>query len=136
VLDDGNLRVRAFAVPHGDWDVAFGYRFEAADRTIVISGDTRASDAVVQACNGCDLLVHEVYSADRWRTRPEAWQRYHARAHTSTTELAAIAARARPGLLLLYHQLYWGTDDSGLIIEIERAGFLGRTVAARDLLIL
>jgi ribonuclease BN (tRNA processing enzyme) len=136
VFDDGNVRVRAFAVPHGDWAVAFGYRFEAADRTIVISGDTRASEAVVQACNGCDLLVHEVYSADRWRTRPEAWQRYHARAHTSTTELAALAGRARPGLLLLYHQLYWGTDDSGLIIEIERAGYMGRTVSARDLLIL
>jgi ribonuclease BN (tRNA processing enzyme) len=136
VFDDGNVRVRAFAVPHGDWAVAFGYRFEAPDRSIVISGDTRASEAVVQACNGCDLLVHEVYSADRWRTRPEAWQRYHARAHTSTTELAALAGRARPGVLLLYHQLYWGTDDGGLIIEIERAGYLGRVVAGRDLLIL
>jgi ribonuclease BN (tRNA processing enzyme) len=136
VFDDGNLRVRAFAVPHGDWAVSFGYRFEAADRTIVISGDTRASDAVVQACNGCDLLVHEVYSADRWRTRPPAWQRYHARAHTSTVELAALAGRARPGLLLLYHQLYWGTDDAGLIIELERAGYMGRAVSARDLLIL
>lgn len=133
VFDDGNMKVTAFAVPHGDWEVAFGYRFDSADRSIVISGDTRASDAVVTACNGCDLLVHEVYSAERFRTRPPEWQRYHARAHTSTEELAALATRARPKQLLLYHQLYWGTDDAGLIAEFARAGYARPVVAARDL---
>lgn len=95
VLDDGNVK-EAFAVPHWGLEHSFGYRFDAADRSIVISGDTRASDAVVAACNGCDLLLHEVYSAERFKTRPEAWQRYHARAHTSTDELALLATRARP----------------------------------------
>ncbi len=133
VLDDGNLRVTAFEVPHGDWNVAYGYRFDAPDRAIVISGDTRASDAVVTACNGCDLLVHEVYSAERFKTRPPAWQRYHANAHTSTDELAALATRARPGQLLLYHQLYWGTDDVGLLAELRRAGYAGSLRSARDL---
>lgn len=133
VLDDGNLRVTAFAVPHGDWEVAFGYRFDAPDRSIVISGDTRASDAVVTACNGCDLLVHEVYSAERFRTRPPEWQRYHRNAHTSTEELAQLAARARPAQLLLYHQLYWGTDDAGLLAELRQSGYAGRARSARDL---
>ncbi len=133
VLDDGNVKVTAFAVPHGDWEQSFGYRFDAADRSIVISGDTRASDAVVAACNGCDLLLHEVYSADRFRTRPEAWQRYHARAHTSTDELALLATRARPRQLVLYHQLFWGTDDAGLLAELRRAGYTASAVSARDL---
>lgn len=133
VMDDGNVRVTAFAVPHGDWDVAFGYRFDAADRSIVISGDTRASEAVVRACDGCDLLVHEVYSAERFRARPPEWQRYHAYAHTSTTELAALATQARAGQLLLYHQLFWGTDDAGLLAELRAAGFTGRLHSARDL---
>lgn len=135
ILNDGNVTVRAFAVPHGDWDVAFGYRFDSADRSIVISGDTRASDAVVTACNGCDLLMHEVYSADRFLTRPPEWQRYHARAHTSTTELAALALRAQPRQLVLYHQLYWGTDDAGLLAELRRAGYTRPATAARDLAI-
>jgi ribonuclease BN (tRNA processing enzyme) len=133
ILDDGNVRVTAFAVPHGDWEVAFGYRFDSADRSIVISGDTRASDAVVEACNGCDLLAHEVYSAVRFRTRPPEWQRYHARAHTSTEELAELATRARPRALVLYHQLYWGTDDDGLIAEMRSAGWRGALHSARDL---
>lgn len=135
VRDDGNVRVRAFAVPHGDWEVAFGYRFESAERSIVISGDTRASDAVVAACNGCDVLAHEVYSAERFATRPPEWQRYHRNAHTSTAELAALASRAQPKQLVLYHQLFWGTDDAGLVREMRAAGYLGMLSSARDLAI-
>lgn len=135
VFDDGNVRVKAFAVPHGDWEIAFGYRFESAERSIVISGDTRVSDAVVAACNGCDLLAHEVYSAERLATRPPEWQRYHKNTHTSTVELAAIAARARPRQLVLYHQLFWGTDDAGLVREMRAAGYAGALESARDLIV-
>ena len=133
VYRDTNVVVRAFAVPHGDWKVAYGYRFDASGRSIVVSGDTRASDAVVNACNGCDVLVHEVYSAETFVRREPEWQRYHAAAHTSTTQLAALAARARPKLLVLYHQLSWGTNDAGLIREIRAAGYQGSVVSARDL---
>jgi ribonuclease BN (tRNA processing enzyme) len=133
VFRDDLVTVRAFAVPHGDWETSLGFRFETPDRTIVVSGDARAGDAVADACNGCDLLVHEVYSADRFVTRPPEWQRYHARAHTSTTELAAIVRRARAGSLLLYHQLYWGASDEDLVREMRRAGYTGPLSSARDL---
>ncbi|MCC6316357.1 MAG: MBL fold metallo-hydrolase [Gemmatimonadaceae bacterium] len=133
VYRDSLVTVKAFAVPHGDWAHAFGYRFETRDRVIVVSGDTRASDAVVQACNGCDVLLHEVYSTERFVTRPAPWQAYHVRAHTSTRELAALAARARPKLLVLYHQLYWGSSDDDLLREIRAAGYTGRVESARDL---
>ena len=133
VYRDSNIVVRAFAVPHGDWRTAYGYRFDGGGRSIVISGDTHPSDVVVRACNACDVLVHEVYSAERFKTRPADWQRYHAAAHTSTTELAALATRARPKLLILYHQLYWGTDDDGLLRELRAAGYTGDVVSARDL---
>ena len=133
VYRDSNVVVRAFAVPHGDWRHALGYRFEAGGRSIVVSGDARASDAIVRACDGCDVLVHEVFSAERFKTREPEWQRYHAAAHTSTAELAQLAARARPKLLVLYHQLYWGTDDDGLLREIRAAGYQGPVVSAKDL---
>ena len=133
VFRDSNVVVRAFAVPHGDWKHAFGYRFETAERAIVVSGDARAGDAVATACNGCDVLVHEVYSAERFKTRPPEWQAYHARAHTSTVELAQIASRARPKLLVMYHQLYWGATDEALVAEIRAAGYAGRVESAVDL---
>ena len=132
VYQDSNVKVTAFEVPHANWRHAFGYRFQTADKIVVVSGDTRPSDAVVSACQGCDILVHEVYSAERFATRPPEWQRYHADAHTSTTELAAIATRAKPRLLVLYHQLFWGTDDEGLVREV-RLGYDGAVVSGRDL---
>jgi len=131
--ESGGVRVDAIDVPHGSWPEAFGYRFRTADRTIVISGDTRPSQALIDACSGCDVLVHEVYSAERFKARPPEWQTYHAAVHTSTVELAALAAKARPKLLVLYHQLYWGATDDDLIREIRAAGYAGPVVSGKDL---
>jgi ribonuclease BN (tRNA processing enzyme) len=133
VYQDSNVTVTAFAVPHTNWEYAFGYRFDTKDRSVVISGDTRASDAVVTACHGCDVLVHEVYSGEKLLTRPPEWQRYHKGSHTSAAELAALATRAGPKLLVLYHQLLWGASDDDLLREIRRAGYTGAVVSARDL---
>lgn len=132
VYRDSNVTVTAIPVPHANWRRSFAYRFQTPDRVIVVSGDTRPSEELVKACEGCDILVHEVYSAERFATRSREWQRYHADAHTSTTELAALATRARPRLLVLYHQLFWGTDDAGLVRELRR-GYDGAVVSGKDL---
>jgi ribonuclease BN (tRNA processing enzyme) len=39
---------------------AFGYRFDARDRSIVISGDTAPSENLVKLARGADVLVHSV----------------------------------------------------------------------------
>jgi ribonuclease Z len=132
VYRDTNVTVTAFEVPHANWPHAFGYRFQTRDRVVVISGDTRPSEKIVAQCNGCDVLVHEVYSADRFSQRPPEWQRYHADAHTSATDLAAIATRAAPRLLVLYHQLFWGATDEELVSEVKR-GYAGEVVSGKDL---
>ena len=132
IYRDNNVTVKAFRVDHGSWREAYGYRFETADRTIVISGDCRPSQSVVDNCNGCDLLVHEVYSKTGFARRPEEWQKYHSRYHTSSLELAELANRAKPGLLVLYHQLYWGTSDDDLLKEVQ-AGYSGKVISGRDL---
>ena len=100
IYADPNVIVSAFSVSHGSWPSAFGYKFVADDKTIVISGDARPSESIVEQCNGCDILIHEVYSQAGFGTRPPEWQRYHASFHTSTYELADLASRARPKLLL------------------------------------
>ncbi len=132
VYEDENVRVFAIPVHHGDWDEAYGFRFEAADRIVVVSGDATPTDAIVDACNGCDVLVHEVYSKVKWDGRNPEWQRYHADAHTSTVELAELAARARPGVLVLYHQLFWGATSEELVSEITSL-YDGRVVSGNDL---
>lgn len=132
VFRDERVTVRAFAVPHGAWKHSYAYRFDTPDRSIVVSGDSGPSDALVPACSGCDILVHEVYSAAGFATRPPEWQRYHRAYHTSSAELAALATKARPGLLVVYHQLLWGTTDDALVAEV-RQGYMGKVVSGRDL---
>ena len=132
VYGDERVAVTAIPVKHGAWKSAFAYRFVTPDRTIVISGDTAPADAIVDACNGCDILVHEVYSTAGFSTRPPEWQRYHAAYHTSSAELGALAARAKPKLLVLYHQLYWGASDEALLTEIRQV-YKGKVVSGKDL---
>ncbi len=132
VYRDTNVVVTAFAVEHEEWPLALGYRFAIGDRTVVVSGDTRPSEEIVAACDHCDILVHEVYSDAGFARRSPEWQRYHSMAHTSASQLAALAQRARPGLLVLYHQLFWGTPDADLVAEVK-AGYDGPVVSGRDL---
>jgi ribonuclease BN (tRNA processing enzyme) len=135
VYRDEHVAIRAIGVPHGTWPQAFGYAIEADGRRIVISGDTAPSQAIVEACNGCDVLVHEVYSAE-WFDQIFGATRgqYHSRFHTSTKQLAELATKAKPKLLVLYHQLYFGPRDQvDLEKEIRRASYAGAVVNGRDL---
>jgi ribonuclease BN (tRNA processing enzyme) len=128
---DEHVRVEAFQVQHGSMP-AFGYRFHTPDRTIIVSGDTAPAEDAVEAYCDCDVLIHEVYSTAGLQTRPPDWQRYHAAVHTSSRELAQIAADARPGLLVLYHQLFWDVSEDELLEEI-RGIYDGPVVSGRDL---
>jgi ribonuclease BN (tRNA processing enzyme) len=135
VYKDANVTVHAFAVAHGSWDFAYGYRFDTADRSIVISGDTGPTESIARACHGCDLLLHEVYSVRWFQERTPAWQKYHSTFHTSTVQLSRIAASAAPKQLVLYHQLFLPADDPDkvLIDEMLKAGYAGKVLSAHDL---
>ena len=104
VYEDPNVKVTAFQNAHGEWRQTFGYQFKTADRTIVISGDTNPSAALVAHCRQCDLLIHEVYADEYRPANVPNWLEYRSRYHTTTTELAEIANKTRPGLLILYHR--------------------------------
>jgi ribonuclease BN (tRNA processing enzyme) len=132
VYRDANVTVKAFPVKHGSWRQAYGYRFETPDKVIVVSGDCTPDENIVQSCNGCDVLIHEVYSTTGFAKRPPEWQKYHSSFHTSSRELAELATKAKPGLLILYHQLFWGTSDEDLVKEVQTF-YKGKVVSGRDL---
>ncbi len=132
VYTDDLVTVTAFDVQHGDWAHAYGFRFDTPDRRIVISGDTVATDAVAEQCDGCDVLVHEVYAKAGFDQREPDWQVYHKASHTSGVELGELAAQAKPELLVLTHQLLWGATEEQLLEEI-RLHFDGEVVYANDL---
>ena len=104
VYKDHNVTVKAFRVNHGDVRQAFGYRVDTPDRTIVISGDAAPSQSVIDSCNGCDVLIHEAYSMMTYNAVSSGYQEYRRKHHTSSREVAEIAKKTRPGLLILYHR--------------------------------
>ena len=132
IYKDDNVTVEAFRVEHGSWPEAYGFKFITPDRVIVVSGDTRPCPNLLEKCKGVDILVHEVYSQEKLKERTPFWQKYHPQFHTSTHELAEIAKQLRPGLLILYHQLFWGASDEEIVKEITDR-YPGRVVSARDL---
>jgi ribonuclease Z len=132
VYRDEVVRVVAFAVPHGAWPHAFGYRFEAKDRVIVISGDTTYSESLIAAAKGCDILVHEVYSHAGLEKRTPDWRKYHSEYHTSGVDVGRVAAQVRPRKLVLYHLLPLGESPEEIVREI-RQNWDGEVLYGTDL---
>ncbi|MBI4894105.1 MAG: MBL fold metallo-hydrolase [Acidobacteria bacterium] len=132
IYRDARVRVIAFPVNHGAWKHAYGYRFETPGKVIVISGDTTLSASLEKAAAGADILVHEVYCRKGWEQRTPEWRRYHAAYHTSAPDLGQLAARLRPGKLVLYHQLPMGQPPQQMLKEIQDH-FQGQVVYGKDL---
>lgn len=137
IYDSAGVRITAIPVLHGNWKEAYGYRIDTPDRSIVISGDTRPCDAIINASKGVDVLVHEVYPASRVKPeeRPggEFWPEYCKEFHTSDLELGKIAAKAKPKTLLLTHIIRMGASDEELITAIRKNGFKGNIIAGKEL---
>ena len=138
--------VEAFPVSHGTL-ISYGYKFVTADRTIVISGDTAPLDIVAEKAAGCDILLHEVEYSAGIACREPKWQKYHQEVHTLSTDLAKVAQKAKPKLLVTYHRIYhmniqdnhinleaeMRRRDDAILDEIRAAGYEGMTVNGRDL---
>jgi ribonuclease BN (tRNA processing enzyme) len=141
VFRDDRVRVTAVLADHPPIRHAFAYRFDTADRSIVISGDTRYSAQVVALAKGADVLVHEVVSREFWE-RPNAPQppsvvRHILASHTDTVEVGRVAAEAGVGTLVLSH--YVPTEGPGAPTDEEwlagvRRHFNGKVILGRDLL--
>ena len=52
--------------------------------------------------------------------------------HTSTLELAEIARQTKPGKVVLYHILFWGSNEAELLEEIQ-SGYNGNVIVGEDL---
>jgi ribonuclease BN (tRNA processing enzyme) len=137
IYRDVNVTVTAFPNAHGDLvPASFGYRFQSADRTIVISGDTNPSAALIENCRKCDVLIHEAYSEAYTPADVPNWPQYRTRFHTTTAQLGEIANKTQPGLLIMYHR---GTgppgreiSDDQYVAEVSRI-YKGRIVVGHDL---
>ena len=132
VFSNDDITVEAFTVPHGNIRPAFGYKVTTHDKTIVISGDTTYSELLAEKAKGADILIHEVFSGDRLSQQSDFWQNYHGRSHTSGEQVAAVANIAKPGIVVLYHILFFNASEEEIVAEVKRS-YDGEVVMADDL---
>jgi ribonuclease BN (tRNA processing enzyme) len=142
VMHDDNLKVTATLVHHPPVTPAFAYRFDAADRSIVISGDTARSDALVRLAEGADVLVHEalyVPGVDRLVERvPNAARLKQSimSHHTTAEDAGRVAQAAGVKMLVLSHLV--PPDDPAITeqmwIGAAQEHFRGPVVLGKDLL--
>ena len=146
IYRDDRVTVEAFPVSHGTLE-SYGFKFTTPDRVIVISGDTAPLEIVAEKAKGCDILLHEVEYTAGLAAREPKWQKYHREVHTLSVDLAEIAKKAKPKLLVTYHRIYHmeiqdNTVDVGaemarrneaILEEIRNAGYEGPVVNGMDL---
>ena len=146
IYRDDRVTVEAFPVSHGTLE-SYGFKFTTPDRVIVISGDTAPLEIVAEKAKGCDILLHEVEYTAGLAAREPKWQKYHREVHTLSVDLAEIAKKARPKLLVTYHRIYHmeiqdNTVDVGaemarrneaILEEIRNVGYEGPLVNGMDL---
>jgi ribonuclease BN (tRNA processing enzyme) len=142
VFRDDNVTVRAALVDHPPVKPAFAYRFDAPDRSIVISGDTRRSQSLRELAQGADVLVHEalfVPAVDRLVAEVEnasTLKKHLLDSHTSVEEAASLAQSAGVKTLVLSH--FVPSDDplvtEDMWREAAQAHFKGVVVIGQDLL--
>lgn len=142
VMRDENVTVTAALVQHPLVVPSFAYRFNTADRSIVISGDTAPSDNLIKLAQGADVLVHEAMylpAVDRLVARvPHAatLKKHLIASHTSAEDAGRVAQAAGVKTLVLSHLV--PADDPEVTDEmwIDAAGvhFRGRVILGKDLL--
>ena len=121
---------------------SYAYRFDARDRSVVISGDTAYAPELGEFAKGADVLVHEVMYLPGIekliRQYPDATRlRQHLlAAHTASEDVGRIAAQAGVKTLVLSHLV--PGDDATITDEQWSGGarkyFKGRIIVGKDLM--
>jgi ribonuclease BN (tRNA processing enzyme) len=136
VCEDETLRVRAVAVAHGRATPALAYRFDTPEGSVVISGDTTASEDLIALARGADVLVHSVADLSYLERHGFAGVELERMAalHTDVDDVGSVAERAGIAELVLTHYLPAEPDAIPAAEWMRRAGrgFSGRTTAGHD----
>jgi ribonuclease BN (tRNA processing enzyme) len=145
VFKDDNVTVRAVLVDHPPIKVAFAYRFDAADRSVVFSGDTRKTESLIELARGADVLVCEAQYlpgirglAKRLAADPSKEQAIYdsISGNALSVEQAGEVAEAAGVKTLVLNHFVPGDDTVPEDVWRESAAkaFSGEIIVGRDLL--
>ncbi len=126
VYQSADMVVEAMHVPHGIVP-ALAFRVRAGDRSIVFASDQNGSNAdFVEFAKDTSILVMHM-------AVPEDIGGVGRRLHAPPSVIGAIAARARPGKLLLSHFMARSLRDLRKNTDLVRSRYDGDVILAQDL---
>lgn len=132
VLDTQGIKVTAFLVDHSPVEPAFGYRVDYRGHSVVLSGDTRASENLIRFARGADVVIHEVLDEETVRTwfpgNPRLVAAILAK-HTTPEQAGEIFTRIKPRLAVYSH-----APNAERVITQTRKTYKGPLQGAEDLL--
>ena len=132
VYERAGVKVTAFEVDHSITP-AFGYRIDVNGRSVVISGDTRYSETLIQNALGVDLLVHEVVFGLPPLTTE---QTLVTNGHTLPDKAAQVFAATKPKLGIYSHVILFGGASDDDVMAATRKGYAGRVEMGTDLTVI
>src|SRR5213080_68051 len=124
IYNDGLARVSAFLVDHGPVKPAFGYRVDGAGHSVVISGDTKFCQNLVDFAKGADCLLHSAWGAGWKNPTPPS-----KRSIASAEDAGRVFASVKPKLGIIYHY----KDEQGLW-DAVRKEYKGPLAIGKDLM--
>ena len=133
VYEKNGVKVTAFLVDHFPVVPAFGFRIDYRGHSVVLSGDTRYSENLVNFAKGADLLVHEVVIAPDTIKRDDP--KYNVFAHHTPPELAAkVFNQVQPKLAVYSHitKLYGRNEEE--LLKRTKAFYAAPFIIGEDLM--
>jgi ribonuclease Z len=129
------VKVTAFPVEHDDGNPAFGYRIDAAGRSVLLSGDTTYSDNVVKYGMGADLIVSNVVAFSDAMTKAGVLKPVLNKL-TTPEQAAMIFSNTKPRLAVFSHivkkELPGEAGDTTIVERTRKAGYEGPLVMGLD----
>ena len=133
VYTKNGVTVTAFLVDHGPVKPAYGYRLSYDGRSVCLSGDTRPSANLVEACRGVDVLIHEAIDENLVRKLVQNQPLADAIVghHTNPEQAADIFRRVAPRLAVFSH-----IAPVSAILERTRRSYAGWVEEGEDLMVI
>lgn len=140
VFEEDGIIVTAFAVDHGQYiKPAYGYRVDYAGRSVVISGDTRFDESLIEMAEGTDLLIHEVAAAREELLDFDQRIQLILDHHTTPEEAGIVFARVAPKLAVYTHFVLLSGPNAPEVtleelVERTRTNYSGPLQTGADLM--
>jgi len=143
ILEDGDLKISAYAAEHSPVEPAVGYRFDYRDRSVVISGDSNVTADTLKIAEGADLILHDALSIATVTALSEAMsatgqpRRSKIMAdvmdyHASTESLIDLGEKSDVGMVSFYHLV--PAPPNSLVEDIFLRGTPDNYLLAKDLM--